>query len=107
MTLHERIQAKLVKELTPAVLEISNESHKHAVPPNSETHFRVVVVCDRFEALGLVERHRLINSILADELRDGVHALAIQAHSPRQWHERGGQVVASPPCKGGSQAEGD
>jgi BolA protein len=31
----------------------------------------------------LLERHRKVNEVLADELKpDGVHALAIEAHAP-------------------------
>jgi BolA protein len=32
----------------PLHLEVINESNRHHVPPNSETHFKVVVVSDKF-----------------------------------------------------------
>lgn len=36
-----RIREKLVRELEPRHLEITNESYKHSVPKGSESHFKV------------------------------------------------------------------
>jgi BolA protein len=76
----------------------------HSVPKGSETHFKVVVVSAAFEGLGLVDRHRRVNQILEDELKQGVHALSIRALTPAQWAESGAGEFASPPCLGGSKA---
>lgn len=76
----------------------------HSVPPGSETHFKVLVVSDAFEGLGLVDRHRRIHAILADELKGGVHALAIRALTPAQWEKEAPGAFQSPPCLGGSKA---
>ena len=35
--------------LSPTVLNIVNESFMHSVPPNSESHFKIVVVSDIFK----------------------------------------------------------
>jgi BolA family transcriptional regulator, general stress-responsive regulator len=75
------------------------------VPKDSETHFKVVVVSHAFEGRTLVKRHRMINEILADELRGGVHALSIHAYTPDQWTAHGGEAPKSPPCLGGSKAD--
>ncbi|XP_005378767.2 PREDICTED: bolA-like protein 1 [Chinchilla lanigera] len=96
------IRAKLERALSPEVLELRNESGGHAVPPGSETHFRVAVVSSRFEGLSLLQRHRLVHQTLSEELAGPVHALAIQARTPAQWKENP-QVGASPPCLGGSR----
>lgn len=104
MSVQSTIHDKLVTAFAPTVLEVINESHMHSVPKDSETHFKVVVVTDRFEGQSLVVRHRAINDLLADELAGGVHALSIQAHTPEQWEARGGEIPASPPCLGGSKA---
>ena len=47
-----------------------------------ETHFHVTVVSDMFKGKLLIERHRLVNEILEEELQTGVHALQIQAKTP-------------------------
>ncbi|MBN3311863.1 BOLA1 protein, partial [Atractosteus spatula] len=96
------IRAKLSRALAPAHLEVRNESHLHAVPPGSESHFRVLVVSERFEGLPLLQRHRLVNEALRDELAASVHALAIQAKTPAQW-ESDPRLARSPPCLGGSK----
>ncbi|KAB5532869.1 hypothetical protein PHYPO_G00125090 [Pangasianodon hypophthalmus] len=86
----------------PEHLEVLNESHMHAVPPGSESHFRVLVVSSRFEGLSLLQRHRLVNETLSHELSTSVHALAIQAKTPEQWSSNP-SVAKSPPCLGGSK----
>ncbi|XP_060600334.1 DNA-binding transcriptional regulator BolA-like [Ruditapes philippinarum] len=96
------IRKKLTDTFQPAVLDVINESNMHSVPKGSETHFKVVVVTDKFESLPLIKRHRLINDTLQEELQTGVHALSIIAKTPKQWEDSGGQVSKSPPCQGGA-----
>jgi len=85
------------------VLDVQNESSMHSVPPGSETHFKVVVVSDVFEGKLLVERHRLVYAALADEMKNGVHALTITSKTPAEW-QKNAASPASPPCLGGSKA---
>ena len=94
------IEATLRSALEPVHLEVVNESHMHSVAPGSETHFKVVVVAPAFESLGLLQRHRRVNELLASELAAGLHALSIHALSPSQW-EAGGHDLSSPACRGG------
>ena len=86
MTVEQAIREKLTEALAPQVLHIVNESHLHSghagSPGTGESHFRVTVVSDRFAGLARVERHRLVNAALADELSGPVHALALKALSP-------------------------
>jgi BolA protein len=86
-----RIEEKLRAALAPEHLEVINESHMHSVPKNSETHFKVVVVANRFDGLSAVKRHQLVYATLADELGGTassphrVHALAITARTAAEW----------------------
>ncbi|XP_069796689.1 bolA-like protein 1 [Narcine bancroftii] len=96
------LRAKLQSDLSPSHLEVVNESHRHAVPLGSETHFKVVVVSQRFEGLPLLQRHRLVNKAVQEELATTVHALSIVAKTPQQW-AADPQVSRSPPCLGGSK----
>ena len=70
----------------PTGLEVVNESHFHAghagSPGSGESHFRVTIVSPAFKGKSRIERHRLVNAALAEELRAGVHALAINAQAP-------------------------
>ena len=105
MAMQQIIETKIRDTFAPVHLEIVNESHMHSVPPNSETHFKLVVVSDAFAGTPLVQRHRKVNGILADELGGGVHALALQTLTPEEWEKKGGVTAASPNCMGGSKAD--
>ena len=94
------MQTKLSQHFSPQHLEIINESHMHNVPRNSETHFKVLVVSEKFQDTKLIARHRMVNDVLSEELRSGVHALSIVAKTPDQWTE-GQTVDKSPACRGG------
>jgi len=82
----ERITEKLTQAFAPAELSVTDESHLHAghagARPEGETHFRVRVVSQAFAGKTPVQRHRMINEVLADELAGPVHALAIAAATP-------------------------
>jgi BolA family transcriptional regulator, general stress-responsive regulator len=96
------IERKLRENFSPSVLEVINESSMHSVPPGSETHFKVVVVSDAFEGKLLVERHRLVYDALADEMKNGLHALTITSRTPAEW-QKNASAPTSPPCLGGSK----
>lgn len=61
---------------------------------------QVIVVADAFEGKPLIQRHRLVNAVLEQELAEGVHALSIQSKTPEQW-AKNNTVQASPNCQGG------
>ena len=84
----ERIRAKITTALRPTVLEIEDDSARHhghagANPDGGgETHFTVSVQSTAFAGKGRVERQRLVYGILADELRERVHALSLKLTAP-------------------------
>ena len=86
MATKDHITNKLTKAFAPQSLDVIDESHLHAGHaghrPGGETHFRVTIVSDAFRGKSLVDRHRMINAILAAELAGQVHALAIHARAP-------------------------
>nr|XP_014284712.1 bolA-like protein DDB_G0274169 isoform X1 [Halyomorpha halys] len=99
--LESAIRSKLLDKLGPTHLEVINESYMHNVPASAETHFKVVVVSDKFENVPLIQRHRLVNEILDHELKNGIHALSIMAKTPIQWEKSDKTVAPSPNCRGG------
>lgn len=86
MAIQTEIEENLGKALNPSTLIVENESHLHAghagSPGTGESHFRVHVVSDAFSGKTRLERHRLVNEILADLLKGRIHALAIHAKAP-------------------------
>lgn len=93
------ITQKLTEGFSPTHLEVINESNRHHVPPNSETHFKVVLVSEQFDGLRLLARHRLVNTHLAYELANGVHALSIHTFTQNEW-DVNAQVPNTPNCRG-------
>ncbi|MGL4894668.1 MAG: BolA family protein [Shewanella sp.] len=98
-TVATAITLKLTEHFLPTHLEVLNESHRHHVPPNSESHFKVVIVSERFSGLRLLARHRLVNDCLMQELATGVHALSMHTYSPNEWHADV-LVPKTPNCRG-------
>lgn len=99
MTIQALIEDKL-QALEPAFLQVENESHRHSVPANSETHFKVTLVSSHFEGVLPVRRHQRIYALVADELAGPVHALALHPYTPAEWEKRGGGRPDSPNCRG-------
>ena len=105
MSVQEQIEQRLTELLAPDFLEVIKESSQHNVPPNSETHFKVVAVSDAFESKRQVARHQTIYAALADQLQGPVHALALHTYTPAEWQSREGAAPESPDCLGGSKQE--
>jgi stress-induced morphogen len=115
------VQAKIAQKLQSALapvahLEIENDSYRHAgiavagsvllhLNPFSggagkESHFNVFVVSDKFEGLPPLERHRLVNTVLGDELKNEIHALSIKAKATSQWKKELDSMNKTPNCMG-------
>lgn len=82
----ERITVRLTDRFAPAALEVIDESHLHeghmGARPEGETHFRVRITAEAFRGKTRLERHRMVNAAVAEELAGPVHALAIAAEAP-------------------------
>jgi len=104
LSVRESIEAKMTEALAPVHLDVINESHMHSVPPGSESHFKLVIVSDRFEGLSRVKRHRTVNGILEKELREDLHALSMETLTAAEWADRHGRTLDSPACLGGGKA---
>ena len=80
------ITRKLTEAFAPASVRVVDESHQHeghaGHRPGGQTHYRVYIVSDAFKGKTRLERHRMINQLLASELAGDVHALAIHAAAP-------------------------
>lgn len=85
-TLRDWIEETLRTHLAPTRLEVVDESHLHAGHSGwregGETHFRLDVVSAAFEGKSRVERHRLVNGLMDEAFKRGLHALALKARTP-------------------------
>lgn len=86
MGVQETISKKLTETFAPVSLRVLDESSQHVGHAGhqgrEETHFRIYIVADAFKGKSRIARHRLINDLLAEELKAGVHALAVHAAAP-------------------------
>jgi len=86
VSVKSRIEQKLTEAFQPESLSIDDESHRHAghvgARPEGETHFRVALVSAAFAEKSRVERHRMVNQVLSEELAGPVHALAVTPRAP-------------------------
>lgn len=101
----QRIHRKLTEGLAPLRLTIHDDSHRHAghgdriaalkqagaethghapLDGGGETHFRVEVVSAAFQGLSRVARQRLVFDLLAEELKERIHALQLKTLTPEE-----------------------
>lgn len=101
-TVQDQIESKL-QSFNNMHFEVINESHMHSVPKNSETHFKIILVSELFAGQRLIQRHRLINELLKEELSGPVHALSLKLYTPEEWQNHNPDNLKSPDCRGGSK----
>lgn len=91
-TYHARIMQKLTAAFAPTLLEINDNSASHkghaGYNPLGETHFTIKIISTKFENMSLVARHREVYGVLADELRERVHALSLQCMTKAEYTNR-------------------
>ncbi|KAI4123277.1 MAG: hypothetical protein LQ347_006219 [Umbilicaria vellea] len=105
----DAMRVKITEALNPSTLEIHNDSHLHAHhkamkdSTSRETHFRVVIASEAFKSKMQPARHRMVYSLLKEELEreGGVHALQLRTRTPeeeerqlaREKEERGEHIA--------------
>ena len=93
-----RIETLISEALTPSYLVVDNESNRHQVPKDAETHYKVIAVSQKFNDLSRIARHRLINKLLCEEFNSGMHALSLHLYKPEEWAITDTITPKSPPC---------
>ncbi len=81
------IRERLTVALSPTLLDIIDDSHKHAGHAGARQgggHFIVKIVSNVFAGQGLLQRHRLVYEALGDAMHKEIHALSIQANTPQE-----------------------
>jgi BolA protein len=86
MLVRDVLTKKLNDAFTPENIDVVDESHLHeghaGHRQGGQSHFRIYIVSPAFAGKSRIDRHRMINAVLADDLAGGVHALAIHASAP-------------------------
>jgi BolA protein len=81
MATADTIAQKLNAALTPQQINVEDVSYKHVGHAGwregGGTHFEVTVKATVFSGKSRLQRHRMINKILAEELVNSIHALEL------------------------------
>jgi BolA protein len=78
----DRIRLLLESTFEPEMLEVEDDSQKHAGHEGAKSglgHFNVSIVSPHFNGMKMLARHRAVYSALDDMMRTDIHALAIDA----------------------------
>jgi len=94
------IRDKILQSFNPFYYDVINESYKHNVSKDSESHFKIIIISEQFENMNLIQRHRLVNKLLQNELTYSIHALSIQTKTIKEW-EKNSNIQSTPNCLGG------
>lgn len=81
----EQIRTALEAALSPSLLVVTDDSHKHAGHAGARDgrgHFHVQIVSEAFAGLSPLARHRAIYAALGQMMETDIHALSIQASAP-------------------------
>ena len=92
MSVADQIRQKLSANFAPEELVVVDESARHAghsgARPGGETHFDVRIVSRSFDGASRIERQRRIYAVLAEEMKNQIHALSLTALTPVEaWQE--------------------
>ncbi len=79
MATADTIAQKLTARLNPQEIDVQDVSHKHAGHAGwregGGTHFEVTIKAAAFAGKSRLQRHRMVNAVLADDLANSIHAL--------------------------------
>jgi BolA protein len=83
----DRIRQTLTEAFQPEVLEVRDDSAKHAGHAamkgieGGESHYHIHIQAAAFEGKSRIQRHRMVQELLKHEFDGGMHALSIQAEA--------------------------
>ncbi|MFP3019517.1 MAG: BolA/IbaG family iron-sulfur metabolism protein [Arsenophonus sp.] len=97
-TMCKKIEEKLKYTFSPIYLVVLNESDQHNAPKNIESHFQVILVTEKFITQKMVDRHKAVYQLLANELSNSIHALELHTYTPSEWKKRQEIEISSPTC---------
>ena len=89
-----RMRALLEAAFEPEVLEITDDSHRHAGHAGARDgrgHFTVELTATAFAGMRPLARHRAVYAALGTMMQTDIHALAIEARAPGDAPVQGAQ----------------
>lgn len=90
------LEQKIINRFSPSFSQVINQSQQHSGPA-TDSHFKLIIVSEKFQDEPLIKRHRAVNKLFADELEQ-IHALAIHTYTPAEWVVKNQTAPKSPKC---------
>jgi BolA protein len=81
----DEIRRRLEAALSPAELDVIDDSHKHVGHEGARDgrgHFTVTISSESFRGKPLLAQHRAVYAALGELMTTDIHALAIQSGAP-------------------------
>jgi len=81
MILLENIKARINKKLNPEQISLIDNSSlhfKHKSFDINKLHLKLIIKSEKLRKLRKIDAHRVIFSILKDEMKDKIHSLEIK-----------------------------
>lgn len=100
MSKQQELEQRLCQEFEPHFIAVENESYMHSSGRGADSHFKIVLVSDAFEGISKVARHQKIYQLFSQDLKNGIHALALHLYTKQEWDKLGRQFPKSPNCAG-------
>ena len=97
MTIQSHIEKKLSEYFKSDYIKVINESFMHQAAEGAESHFKVIIVSPLFLNKSLLERHRIVQDLLQEDIKK-IHALSLMTKTPKEWQDEKMEIRKSPAC---------
>jgi len=74
----EQVKAYIQQGLECEHVDVAGDGH----------HFEAVIVSAAFRGKNKVQQHQIVYRALGDRMREEIHALSMQTHTPEDWAKR-------------------
>ena len=77
----DKIKEKIINKLNPDKISIVDNSHlhiRHKSFNDKKFYLKFIIKSEKLKKMNKIDSHKLIYSILKDEMKDKIHALEIE-----------------------------
>ena len=78
MTTPDQVKSYIEQGLACEFVSVEGDGH----------HFEAVIVSAAFRGKNKVQQHQTVYRALGDRMREEIHALSMQTHTPEDWAAR-------------------
>lgn len=78
MVTPDQIKSYIQEKLACDHIEVAGDGH----------HFEAVIVSPEFRGKSRVQQHQVVYRALGERMREEIHALSMQTHTPEDWSNR-------------------